>query len=80
MWHAATSAASPIRSAAQSSAAPASAVTPAKQGGENITMAKFYDAIALVERNPVWAHSAAEWLSPRPLTQLLDPNILKVWL
>jgi len=45
---------------------------------QNIVMAKFYDAIALVGRIPVWAHSAAEWLSPRPLTQLLDPNVLKV--
>jgi hypothetical protein len=41
-------------------------------------MAKFDNAIALVGRIPVWAHSAAEWLSPRPLTHLLDLNILKV--
>ncbi len=42
-----------------------------------VVMAKFHDVTALVERIPGWAHSAAEWLSPRPLTQLLDRNILK---
>jgi len=69
---------SPIQLAVQSSAAPASAVTPAQHGGENIAMAKFYDAVALVGRIPVWTHPAAEWLPPRPLTQLLDRNILTV--
>jgi hypothetical protein len=76
--HAATSAASPIQPAVQSSTASASAVTLAQQGGENILTAKFHDVAALVGRIPVWAHSAAEWLTPRPLTQLLDRDILKI--
>jgi hypothetical protein len=78
--HSVTSAAPPIQPAGQPSAPPARPVTPAQHDDENVVMAKFHDVAALVERIPVWAHSAAEWLSPRPLTQLLDRNILKATL
>jgi hypothetical protein len=61
----------------QSIVASARAVTPAPQSDENIVTAKLHDFAALVERIPVWARSAAEWLSPRPLSHLLDRNILK---
>jgi hypothetical protein len=72
-----THAAPAIQPAGQSVVAPARAVTAAPQGDENIVTAKFHDVAALVGRIPVWARSAAEWLSPRPLTRLLDRNILK---
>lgn len=75
--HSVTSAAPPMQPAGQPSAPPARTVTPAQHDDENVVVAKFHDVAALVERIPVWAHSAAEWLSPRPLTQLLDRTILK---
>jgi hypothetical protein len=72
-----TNAAPAIPPPRQSIFAPARTVTPAPQGDDNIVSAKFRDFAALVERIPVWARLAAEWLSPRPLSHLLDRNILK---
>jgi hypothetical protein len=76
--HSATSASTPIQPAGQPSAVPARAEAPAPQGDGNIITAKFHEVAALVERIPVWARSAAEWLTPRPLTPSPDQNILKV--
>jgi len=57
------SAATQIQPVGQPTARPARLVTPAARSDENVIKTKFYEVTAMVERIPLWVHSASEWFS-----------------
>jgi hypothetical protein len=67
-----------IQPVVQPTAPPARLVTPAARSDENVVKAKLREVTAMMERIPLWVHSAAEWLSGDVLSPVADRNILKV--